>query len=367
MLKYKISKLKVSNFRNLDCEQIIFSPNINCIFGENGNGKTNILEAIFVLMTGKSFKKNTSFPQLLSMDCGKPEILFSSIFQDEVSDNTLSYSLKLENKLSLIYLDGEKSKKRPNLSVVFINPFDSYNFYYTPSFKRNWFDTHIGIIDKVYRKNVNKHQKSIKFRNILLTKKTPKYREQIEAIDVEIAKLSKEITSRRIEFLSSIQDYLQDTFKQIFSQDLHLSIHLESKFIDYSETQILEYFKKSLPKDEILCHTGYGIHKDDYVLQVNGFNAYDYCSLGQQKMSYLCLLFAYIELFRYKLNTYPVVLIDDVSGELDEFRWQLLIDYLSKCQFQVLITTANEKFRDQLEKINDVNKILVISGEVTNL
>src|SRR5690606_34270057 len=96
----------------------------------------------------------------------------------------------------------------------------------------------------------------------------------------------------------------------------------------------------------------------------DGLNSYDYCSLGQQKMSYLSLLFAYIELFRYKYTSYPIVLIDDVSGELDRFRWQKLVEYLEKSEFQVLITTANEKFKEELERIVGASKLYVESGSV---
>jgi DNA replication and repair protein RecF len=81
-------------------------------------------------------------------------------------------------------------------------------------------------------------------------------------------------------------------------------------------------------------------------------------------MSYLSLLFAYIELFRYKYSSYPIVLIDDVSGELDQHRWRRLVEYLEKSQFQVLVTTANEKFKEELERIEGANKIHIKNGSI---
>ena len=103
---------------------------------------------------------------------------------------------------------------------------------------------------------------------------------------------------------------------------------------------------------------------DDYLFEFDGYNAYEYCSLGQQKMTFLSLLFAYIELFRYKFRTYPIVLLDDVSGELDERRWRNLISYLQAKKFQVFITTANESFKHELEKIEDSNKIIISDGNM---
>jgi DNA replication and repair protein RecF len=113
--------------------------------------------------------------------------------------------------------------------------------------------------------------------------------------------------------------------------------------------------------------THYGIHRDDYVFHFDGFNSFEYCSLGQQKMSFLSLIFAYIELFRYKYTSYPIVLIDDVSGELDSRRWKNLITYLKDKKFQVMITTANENFRKELESIEESTKFYIENGETKKM
>ena len=88
--------------------------------------------------------------------------------------------------------------------------------------------------------------------------------------------------------------------------------------------------------------------KDDFIIEINGANSVEFASLGQQKMTYISLLFAYIELFRYKFKSFPIVLIDDVSGELDEIRLKNLIEYLHQTSTQVLITTANKAFMENL-------------------
>ncbi len=84
-------------------------------------------------------------------------------------------------------------------------------------------------------------------------------------------------------------------------------------------------------------------------------------------MGYLSLLFAYIELFRYKFSSYPVVLIDDVSGELDKARWRNLVDFLSEKEFQVIITTANESFKTELDRITGIKEIYIRTGNTSNL
>ena len=110
MNSYKISKLQVTNFRNLNSDIFQFNNGINCILGENGNGKTNILEAINVLCTKKSFRKNTSFPQFLSIDGGKPEIIFSSVLIFNID------SLKVFSVYDSLFVG-----KLPNLNILLLS------------------------------------------------------------------------------------------------------------------------------------------------------------------------------------------------------------------------------------------------------
>ncbi|EQC50051.1 DNA replication and repair protein RecF [Bacteriovorax sp. BSW11_IV] len=363
MASYKISKLQVTNFRNLQPDIIEFSPQINCILGENGNGKTNILEAVYVLANKKSFRKNTSFPQYLGIDGEKPEIIFSSVLHNE-DEELVSYSGKMENGSSNWYLNGQPTKRKIGINVVFINPFDSFSFHNTSSFRRNWIDTHLSMLDDQYKKTLSRYNSALKFRNTLLSKKPSKYLEQIKVIDIDFSECAKILTEKRMQFLKELNPYCGQTFQQVFSEEHKLEIVLDSRVIGLTSKNIYDMLQTRLEKDQIVGHTTYCVHKDDYVLLFDGLNSFEFCSLGQQKMSYLSLLFAYIELFRYKFRAYPIVLIDDVSGELDRFRWQKLVEHLEKSQFQVLITTANEAFKEELEKIRDAKKIIIKSGSI---
>lgn len=363
MSNYKISKLQVTNFRNLNPDIITFSNGINCILGENGNGKTNILEAINVLATKKSFRKNTSFPQFLSIDGEKPEIIFSSVFENHNLDK-ISYTSKMTSESILWFLDGSPIKKKLDIKIVFINPFDSYGFHNNASDRREWIDYFLSQLDDNYKKSLSKYNQALRFRNTLLSKKPSKFKEQIVASDGELSLLSMYLTARRVEFLREIEPYIGETFQQIFSEKHNLQISLDSRIINLSAVNVQKIFLNNLETDCERGHTSYGPHKDDYVLLFDGLNSFDFCSLGQQKMSYLSLLFAYIELFRYKYMSYPIVLIDDVSGELDQYRWRRLVEYLEKREFQVLITTANEKFKEELDRISGANKIHIKNGSV---
>lgn len=363
MTQYFLKKLHLKNFRNIDDQILSFSPKINCIFGNNGNGKTNLLEAIYYLSYKKSFRKKVSFPHLINVECEKPEILLSSLFISD-EDEQLTYSGKILPDSNEWYLNNKPSKKKIDVKSVFINPFDSFLFHSTSSFRRAWFDQHLSILSTEYKKANNDLTASLRFRNSLLKKKPAQFKEQIRANDPRLAELSFQITNLRIQMIKELNAHLSETFKLIFHEEHQLELEYSGKFLNTSVQKIHDFYQENLEKDAIVGHTTSGVHRDDYLFNFDGFNSYDYCSLGQQKMSFLSLLFAYIELFRYKFKTYPIVLIDDVSGELDHRRWQNLISFLKEKNFQVMITTANENFKKELEKIDEAQKIFIEDGLV---
>lgn len=362
-MSYRIQKLQVTNFRNLEPDVIEFGPKINCIFGDNGNGKTNILEAIYVLTTKKSFRKNSSFPQYLGIDGDKPEILFSSVFSHE--QKPFSLTAKMEKEGSQVFMDGRPTKKRPPIAVVFVNPSDAYQFHTSASFRRQWFDQSISQVNPEYKKVLNKYNSLLRNRNTLLGKKPPKFREQIDALDPLFAECFVALTRARLNFLEEVTPLCAQSFKEIFSEEHEVEIQLETKLQTLESEDVLQILRSQREKEEMMGFTKYGVHKDDYTLLFNGLNAYEFCSLGQQKMSYLSLLFAYIELFRYKFMSFPILLLDDVSGELDRRRWENLVAFLKRGECQVLITTANENFKEELDSIQDAHKIFVQSGSIS--
>jgi DNA replication and repair protein RecF len=188
---------------------------------------------------------------------------------------------------------------------------------------------------------------------------------QLKAIDEQISEYSAFLTLRRFEFLTALNEFITPTFKMIFSEDHALLLNIDSLFLHWDKKKIFDYYRHQESNDLKSGITQVGIHRDDYVFCFDGLNAFEFCSLGQQKMAFLSLIFAYIELFRYKFTSYPIVLIDDVSGELDSQRWKNLIEYLETKNFQVLITTANENFGKELEKIPASKKFYIEHGTLT--
>ena len=357
---WKVKKLQTNNFRNLGNNVFEFSSTINCIFGQNGNGKTNLLEAIHLLTNKKSFRKNTGYSQLINIEGTTSEIILQSVFDNE--GDLISYSMRMNEQGEERFLNNNFIKSKMPSTSVFINPFDSYSFHTSSTFRRQWFDTHIGMMDKEYKQVLGRFQKAMKFRNSVLGMGGSSTSLQLRAIDEQIAEYSEFLTVKRNKFIQELNQFITPTYEKVFSVDCELKLELDSMFTLWDKTKIYDFYRSQEVVDIKSQITQVGIHRDDYIFQFNGLNAFEFCSLGQQKMGFLSLIFAYIELFRYKFSSYPIVLIDDVSGELDSQRWKNLIEYLETKKFQVLITTANENFREELEKIPHSKKIFIENG-----
>jgi len=361
-----LEKIIIENFRNIQTEQITFDPGINCIFGNNGNGKTNILEAIYLLVNRKSFRKNSSYPQFLNYDVDESYFSLQSLFI--LNSNKQTFSVKHLSPKSVQYShNGKIENKKPDIKSIFINPFDAYEFFNTPKKRRDWFDEHLSKIDSQYKKTLKRYNLTLKQKNVLIFKKPNSYEKQIKALNHELATNIVLITQMRVKFLEELKKYYSDTFKKIFDETCNLSFVLESSVAKNSIESTLEFLNNNIQKELLIGKSQYGIHKDNYLVFFNGLNAIDYCSIGQQKMSYFSLIFAYIELFRYKSSTFPMILMDDISGELDDDRWDKLITHLYDLNLQVIITTANIKFKEKLLNLSKVKILNVVNGNVENL
>jgi DNA replication and repair protein RecF len=359
---WKIKKLQAQNFRNLKSDIFEFVPGINCILGENGNGKTNLLEAVFLLTNKKSFRKNTSYSQIINIEGEKPEFILQSVFEKD--HQIAAYSLRASEDLEERFWNNVPKKTKSPSSCVFVNPFDSYNFHTSSTFRRQWIDSHIGLMDNEYKQILGRFQKAIRFRNSLLGLGGKSVLAQLHVIDEQIAEYSAILTAKRSQFLAELNQHINPTYKAIFASEHNLQLDLDSLFLHWDAKRIYDFYRHQEANDLKAGITQVGIHRDDAIFNFDGLNAFEFCSLGQQKMGFLSLIFAYIELFRYKFTTYPIVLIDDVSGELDSQRWKNLIQYLETKQFQVLITTANENFGKELERIPNSKKFYIDQGKL---
>ncbi len=357
-----IRRLRAENFRNLAEVPVEFSPGINCIFGPNGNGKTNLLEAVHLLTNRRSFRKNTGFAQMLNIEGQDTEIKISAVFADP-DRGDLAVSGRLREVGDEWWLENRPEKAKFGAESVFLNPFDSYAFHTSASFRRQWLDSHLGQLDPEYRKALNKFVKALRQRNSLLAGSSGSSAQlQLMALDRPFSELAAFLVGRRLYWAEELNRFITPAFREIFAENHELLLGIDTRFRHADAAKIYDHYRQSEKTDFLAGLTRSGIHRDDTLFSFDGLNSFEFCSLGQQKAGFLSLMFAFIELFRYKFSFYPIVLIDDVSGELDSDRWKNLIHYLRGKTFQVLITTANENFRMELEKIPHAHRIFMGHG-----
>lgn len=361
MATLKIVQFSIQNFRNLQPCVFEFGPGINCIFGKNGNGKTNLLEAIYFAYHKKSFRKKCHFPEILSFDSALSEIYLHLKVSEAPELGHLFTGRFVKNK-NAWFQHKRPLKKKPEIPSVFINPVDSYSFHTQHRSRREWFDHHFSLLSPYYKKALANYSRALKMRNVLLEKRPPHFEHQIASLDESLAELIFQLSQWRVKFLQEINFLLTMIFKKLFNETHELKIELTSSWLDLNTVQIRKKLAENLEQDLKLRRTLEGTHRDNYLFMMNGLNAENYSSLGQQKMAYLSLIFAYIELFRYKFDSYPILLIDDVSGELDKLRWHRLMEYLKERTFQVFLTTANENFRNLLVDHTNVVSLNIENG-----
>ncbi len=363
-----LEKLYFKNFRNLDENTLNFSPRINCIFGKNGNGKTNILEAIYYLIYRKSFRKKSYYSQLLNYNGENPEFIIKTLFAND--ENKLQYSLKVDEKETQFYLNSKREKKKADIHAIIINPFDSFLFFNRTSERRDWINHALSEVDDEYKKVLRDFNKALKMRNALLAKfygPEDIFEKQARVLDQQLAKSSVLIIKKRKEFLDALRPKIEENFIQIFNTPHRIQIRYVSEIENMSEDEVFHFYNDSVANDRLQKSTRRGLHLDDYEISIDNQPAGEFGSVGQQKVSYLSLLFAYVGYLEERAGTLPIMLIDDISGELDSVCWKNLLEYLETKKLQVFITTANDAFREELSQIEGGNRLLVENGEIREL
>lgn len=301
---------------------------------------------------------------MINIEGERPEFIVQAAFDD--GEKLEAYTLRESEELEERFLNSALHKGRIPSTSIFINPFDSYQFHTSSTFRRQWLDSHLSLMDAEYKQVHGRFQKSMRFRNSVLGIGGRAASSQLRAIDEQVAEYSEIITDKRHQFLKGLNEYVTPTYRAIFSEEHTLALELDSMFLHWDRKKIFDFYRHQEQSDLKAGITQVGVHRDDCVFSFDGLNAFEFCSLGQQKMGFLSLIFAYIELFRYKFSSYPIVLIDDVSGELDSQRWKNLIQYLETKNFQVLITTANENFGKELERIPNSKKFTIDQGKLVS-
>ena len=352
-----IKELRINNFRNYKNEEIKFEKNINIFYGENAQGKTNIIEAIFLCSMGRSFRTNKDKEMiLLNESQANIEIEF------EKSDRSGKIKIELAGKKN-VSINGIKIKKLSellgNVNIVIFTPDDINILKGGPQNRRRFLDIMISQLKPNYMHNLNLYLKTLEQRNNYLSqiKELNKPENMLEIWDEKLAEYAEIICRYRIEFIEK----LNNKIKKIHSEVTENKEKLEIKYITECENKenYLSLLKQRRKLDIIKGFTTKGIHRDDFKCFINDKEIEIYGSQGQHRTAILSLKLAELYVIYDEIGEYPILLLDDFMSELDEKRRKSFLSYIKDTQ--VIITCTDKMELDNIKLFN------VINGEICKI
>ncbi len=335
-----LEKIVISDFRNIELQELEFSPNINCISGNNGEGKTNLLDAIYYLsMTKSAFASSDKY----TFRYGTEEFSISGTYRME---NGLSsrFSLKMTTK-------GEKKVKRDDkaygrvsehvgiLPIVMVSPADISMVSESGEERRRFVNAVLSQMDREYMTSLQQYNRLLQQRNKMLKEMDPD-RSLLEVIDMRMSALAEPIYQARKKFVEDLKPIIAEYYKAVSGGSEQVDIEYESEL---SKASLEELLAVSYDKDRILKYTTAGLQRDDFAFKMNGWPIRRHGSQGQQKSFLVSLKFAQYEIMKKNYGFAPVLLLDDVFDKLDMGRISNLLEMVSGKDFgQIFITDSNK-------------------------
>ncbi len=356
-----IKSLELANFRNYEELNISFDKGTNILYGDNAQGKTNILEAIYVSATTKSHKGSKD-KEIINFN--KEEAHIRTYLEKENVETRVDMHLR-KNKSKGIAIDGQKIKKAADLmgllNVVFFSPEDLSIIKDGPAERRRFADMELCQLDSFYLYNLNHYNKIIGQRNKLLKDMyfQPELKETLNIWDSQLVSFGSKIIERREQFVKQLGDIIFDIHKKLSGGKEELVIAYEP---DVSIEDFEKQMKYNQDKDIRLKQTTTGPHRDDFSFVVNGVDIRKYGSQGQQRTAALSLKLSEIELVKKISKDTPVLLLDDVLSELDSNRQNYLLNSIGNIQTIITCTGLDEFINNRFE----INKIFKVTNGTVN-
>ena len=349
-----LRKLSLVNFKNFDSKTFNFEKKINCFVGQNGVGKTNILDAIYYLSFTKSY-----FNPIAVQNIQHTKNFFMVEGEYTINDRreTIICSLKKGQK-KLLKRNGKAydkfSEHVGQIPLVIISPYDRDLVTDGSDARRKFIDGVISQQDKTYLQDLIAYNKVLSQRNALL-----KYfaaNRTFDAVNLEVyneqlISYGSNIFDKRRSFLEKFIPIFNTKYQIISNDKEQVDLIYKSQLLISSYRDLLN---KNLEKDKILQYTTVGIHKDDLSFEIGNYPVKKFGSQGQQKSYLIALKFAQFEFIKKQSNLIPILLLDDIFDKLDEHRVSQIIDLVNKDEFgQIFITdTHSERIEKILEQSN---------------
>ena len=364
-----IKEIKIKDFRNYEQLDLKFNEKVNIILGSNAQGKTNLMESIYISSFGRSFRTSRDTDMIrFGQDNSKIEMVFNK----ERGDLNIDMILSKDHKKS-VKVDGVKIRKTSqlldNVYIVIFSPDDLKIIKDEPEKRRKFIDKELCQIKPSYYSNLSDYKKVLLERNTYLKEMTVDP-DMMDIWDMQLAKYGAAIMTQRKIFIDKISDISRDIHKGITNDKEILSIKYDPniKYIDDKkklEESFYNILKNSFENDLRMRTTTKGPHKDDLEFYIKTgdkeINARNFGSQGQQRTAALSLKLAEIDIIKKETGEYPILLLDDVLSELDIERQEYLIKTLS---FNQLFITTAEMQPKLMEQFPGSSVYVVTDGKV---
>ena len=355
-----IKSIELKNFRNYEDLNISFDEGTTILYGDNAQGKTNILEAAYMSGTTKSHKGSKDKEMIRF---GEDESHIRTVVIRGEREYQIDMHLK-KNRSKGIAINKMPIKKASELfgilNMVFFSPEDLNIIKNGPSERRRFLDSELCQLDKIYLSDLTNYNKILVQRNKLLKDMVyrPDLKDTLPIWDMQLVENGKKIIRRRKQFVEELNEIVHDIHYRISGEKEELFLRYEPNIDDiFFEDEL----NRAKMKDMKLCQTSVGPHRDDLLFSIGDVDIRKYGSQGQQRTSALSLKLSEIELVKKSIQDTPVLLLDDVLSELDSNRQNYLLNNICDTQTIITCTGLDEFVRNRFQ----INRVFeVIRGQV---
>ncbi|MDX2301852.1 MAG: DNA replication and repair protein RecF [Microscillaceae bacterium] len=357
-----LRNIALANFKNYESLNLDFCPEINCLVGDNGSGKTNLLDAIYYLSLSKS-----AFNSIDTQNIKHKETYFTiqgEFDLDEIFQVFCGVQKGQKKILKLNKKIYEKiSEHIGRFPVVMIAPHDTDLISEGSEARRKYFDSLIAQVDPAYLHQLMHYAQVLRQRNSLLKQfqeRNFQDEDLLSTYDLPLLRLGRKIYQRRVAFIRDFLPYFQEKYKIISDHQEVVAINYSSQ-LDQEDFE--KIFRQGRQKDILLQRSNFGIHKDDYLFYIEDYLLKREGSQGQQKSFLISLKLAHFQYISRLKNFKAILLLDDIFDKLDDKRIQRLIQMIADNTFgQIFITDARpERSRQFLEAVHAEKKIFHVN------
>lgn len=355
-----VESIRLEHFRNYQTLELNFDPGTNIFYGDNAQGKTNILESVYLCGTTKSHKGSKD-RELIQFDAEESHIRMK--LKKEGVPVKIDMHLR-KNRTKGIAVNGVPIRKASELlgiaNFVFFSPEDLNIIKNGPSERRRFLDMELCQLSKVYLNDLSSYNKVVNQRNKLLKEISfrPDYLDMLDVWDLQMVQYGKKIIEERRIFVQRLNEIIYEIHQKLTGKKETLMVSYEENI---SSEELEKALRKNRDRDIRMKMSLTGPHRDDICFKIKNIDIRKFGSQGQQRTAALSLKLSEIELVKQETNDTPILLLDDVLSELDSSRQRYLLDSIKNIQTLITCTGLDDFIENQFQ----INKVFhVIKGAV---